>query len=481
MQARRAGLGGRWLLVGVLLVGAAVLTGLALSGTTRVAAEELATVAVTRGNLIATVLGSGNVAAEQTLNLVFQTSGTVTDVLVKEGDLVQTGQVLARLDSRNAQLQVISAGSALASAQARLAQAQNGNARNEDILAAQAALTSARAAYDGALAAAETTDSQLRAAEAAMHKAQAARQQAQAAYDKVASAPNIAMLPQSLQLQQATIDEQQATANYRSLLQTAAKDAQARVDSAAAQLAQAQANLAKLTTPATASDLTIQQAAVSQAEAALKQAELALDNTALTAPFAGIVTQVNMVPGSLATTATPLLKLINRQPLHVDLKLTENDVAKVQLGQPVTVTIQSLGGWTTNGQVTFVAPAAENVNGVVTYIVRVSFADSDPRVRVGMTADLSIEVAHRENVLLVPNTALLPKGTQRVVQVPANGAATATAAAKQITREIEVVTGLSDGTNTEILSGLSEGQEIIALPDSGVRSKAGTGSIFGGF
>ena len=104
----------------------------------------------------------------------------------------------------------------------------------------------------------------------------------------------------------------------------------------------------------------------------------------------------------------------------------------------------------------FIAPAADNSNGVVTYAVRVSFPDNDPKVKVGMTADLNIVTARKDDVLLVPNTALLPKGTGRVVQVPATDAQ----GRRDDPREVEVQIGLSDGTMTEILSGLSEGQEI---------------------
>ena len=93
----------------------------------------------------------------------------------------------------------------------------------------------------------------------------------------------------------------------------------------------------------------------------------------------------------------------------------------------------------------YIAPAADNNNGVVTYAVRVSFPDNDPKVKVGMTADLKIVTAVKDNVLLVPNTALLPKGSGRVVQVPAQDAQ-----GEPTTREVEVQTGLTDGTQTEI-------------------------------
>lgn len=524
---RRRGLSRRWLFGGIVVVVAAAVL-LYISSLGRAAPTMPDTVPVTRGSLVATVTGSGSVAAEQSVDLLFRASGTVTEVLVKEGDVVEAGQVLARIDDRDLQLQVEIARSNLESAEARLAQTLNGNATPEeiaaaeaavasaqatydkvaqgpapaDLAAAQAAVNSAQAAYDAAVKAAETTNSQLLAARAALEKAEAAKRKAQADYDRVASEPNIGSRPEALALQSATIDYEQAKANYDALAQTADVDAKSRVDAAAAQLEQAKAalaaltprsedlrsaqaaldqakaNLARLTAPRTESDVRIQRAAVTQAEQALRQAELALEHAALTAPFDGVVARVNVVPGSMASPSTPALTLINRDPLHVDLRLSENDVAKVELGQPVAITLQSLGGWQTNGAVSFIAPAADNINGVVTYVTRISFPDDDPRVKVGMTADLSIEVARKENVLLVPNTALLPKGTGRVVQV-IDGDGEGGLVSLSI-REVEVVTGLSDGTYTEIVSGLSEGQQVVALPDIGTRSGIGSGDFFGG-
>jgi HlyD family secretion protein len=92
------------------------------------------------------------------------------------------------------------------------------------------------------------------------------------------------------------------------------------------------------------------------AEQSLKQAELNLDDATLRAPFSGIVAQVNVVPGSPANNQTPVVKLINRDPLHVDMRLSENDVAQVALGQPVNLTVASLGGWQTGGTVSYIAP-----------------------------------------------------------------------------------------------------------------------------
>lgn len=228
---------------------------------------------------------------------------------------------------------------------------------------------------------------------------------------------------------------------------------------AQADLERAEANLNQLSMPATATDLAIQQAAVDKAEQSLKQAKLNLEYANLTAPFDGIITNVAIVPGSIVGESTAAISMIDRSTLHVDLTLSENDVVQVSVGQVVTVTVDSLPNWQASGVVSYVAPAAETSNDVVTYDVQVDFKDTEPRVKIGMTANADIIADRKDNVLLVPNAALLPLGTGRAVQVPgANGGNS---------RQVPVETGLTDGSNTEVVSGLREGQEIIAVASAG--------------
>lgn len=289
-------------------------------------------------------------------------------------------------------------------------------------------------------------------AEAALHSAETSVQEAQVAYENARQAEinNIQIAETAL------ADAQSQLAALKNPTASEIAQRQAAVDQASANLAQAEANLARLTAAGTASDIAIQQTSVTQAEQSLKQLELKLAQATLTAPIDGIVTDVAITPGSSVSTAAPVVSIISRDPLHIDLRLSESDVAQVALDQSVALSIDALPDWSAEGVVSYIAPAAEITNNVATYAVRVIFPDDDPRVKVGMTANLDIMTASKENALVVPNTALLPRGAGRVVQVlNADGT----------TREVEVTTGLTDGVNTEIVSGLREGDQIVTNPN----------------
>jgi HlyD family secretion protein len=554
----------RWIGAGIAVIVIGLIVALVINRTSsRSSTTTVSTTTVARGNVIAAVAGSGSIAAAQTLDLAFQTSGSITQVLVKEGDSVTAGQPLAQLDTRDLELQIASAQAALDSANTKLSQTKDGNlqpadvtAQNASIASAQAqlrssqaqlaalknpsadkissaaatvhqaeldlqaqtnnssasktkaqqdlqkatdALTQAQSQYATALknwqyvqdtgndptnpnttnaagkkVANKLNDTQRQQyadtyiqAQAALHSAETAVQQAQVSYDNARQAePN--------NIQQAETKLADAQAQLTALQNPSKTDiaqAQAGVDQAKASLTQAQANLAKLTAPGTNTDVAIQQDSVMQAEQSLKQAQLAMEQATLKASFAGVITTVNIVPGSSASSNAAAISLLDRSTLHVDLKLSENDVAKVQLGQPVALTIDALKDWNAAGTVSYIAPSAETSNGVVTYAVRVSFPDSDTRVKIGMTANLSITTAKQDSVLLVPNSALLPKGAGHSVQ--------GTSAVGKTTSEVDVQTGLIDGTNTEITSGLKEGEKVVTTPATTTTTSRG-GGPFGG-
>ncbi|NTW96946.1 MAG: efflux RND transporter periplasmic adaptor subunit [Oscillochloris sp.] len=572
---------GRWIAGIIAVVLIALLAALVISRANSGAATTAATTTVASGTIIASVAGSGSVAAAQSLDLAFQTSGSVTQVLVAAGDTVASGQPLAQLDTRALALKVASAQANLDSARLKLTQIQEGNATPEDLAGQQASLASAEAQLEktrtGDVTAADiaSASAQLRSAQAklddlkagpkpaALASAQASYDQAQttltaqraslatakekalsavtqaadtlrtkqdaystiywanrerenqpgglsqsakdseaAALREVASA-EASLRQAQLAYEQAKQDEITGLATAESRLRDADQQlrtaregataleitqAQASVDQAQASLTklrqggtaaavaiaqasvdQARAKLTALTAPATATDIQIQQASIAVAEQSLKQAQLDLDHATLTAPFAGVVSAVNIVPGSPASSGSSAISLLDRSILHVDLTLSENDVAKVALGQQVALTIDALKTWGAAGTVSYIAPAATTTNGVVTYAVRVSFPDSEAQVRVGMTANLVITTDEHADVLVVPASALLPKGAGYSVQLRSADGKT--------TSEVDVQAGLSDGVNTEIISGLQAGDTVVTNPSTTTTTRGG---MFGG-
>jgi multidrug resistance efflux pump len=118
-----------------------------------------------------------------------------------------------------------------------------------------------------------------------------------------------------------------------------------------------------------------------------------LDKTQLKAPFAGVVGSVNMREGEMLTPGQAVLTLGDLGTLHVETTdLSEADVARVAVGQPVNVTFDALKGQTFSGKVTRVAPMSSAGQGGVNYTVVVELDQLDPALRWGMTAFVDITV-----------------------------------------------------------------------------------------
>ncbi len=292
-------------------------------------------------------------------------------------------------------------------------------------------------------------------ADAAVRSAEQGVQQAQITLNnaKAAEAANIT------QAESALTD---AKLQLATLLKPTAADiaaAVATVQQNESSLEQAKANLDKIVTPGTQTDILMQQSAVIQAESSFNQAKLKLENATLIAPFDGVVSTIGLVIGQTSSGAS--VTMIDRDPMHIDVKFGETDIVSINVGQAAQITIDALPDWKKTGTVASISPVADSANGVVTYKARIDFSDSDKRVLVGMTAIVELITADKKNVLLIPNSAILPKGTGRIVQIPG---------ANNTTTEVDITIGLSDGLQTEVLTGLTEGQTIIATPTNTVKS-----------
>lgn len=431
----------------VVLIAVGTLLLMRILGRGQSATAQAETVSVARGALTQVVNATGNVAPARRATLSFELSGRVAEVLVEEGDAVQKGQPLVRLDSADLELALRSAEASLRAAQARYDQVKAGPSP-EEIAAAEASLASALASYDK-LKRGPTAD-EVAVAKANLERAEAMLKQAQAAYDRIAWRGDAGALPQALQLQQATIDYQAALANYR--LATSGPTESA-LRAAEAQIAQARANLERLKRTPTPEDLAVARSQVDSAQVAVDQARRRLDSAMLRAPFDGVVEKVSVEEGQLVGAGTPAAIIADVSAFHIMVAVDEMDVALVREGQVARITLDALPDTEVRGHVERVGLAGSQVTGVVTYDVRVIIDPTDAPLRTGMSATLDIVVAEKANALVLPNRAIRTDGKtgQRYVEVLRNGQAV----------RVDIKPGIRDERYTEILEGPGEGETVL--------------------
>ncbi len=364
--------------------------------------------------------------------LGFVTGGMVAELLVAEGDFVEEGQVLARLDAAQqrtavsraqadlqraqaaydnlvagARLQEIAeAEAALAAANARLARVAGGTLPGQ-IAAAEADVAGARAALrkvqEGA------SEEALISARAALANAEAALSQAQSAYDEVKWQPNISALPQSAALQQATNNFEAARAQLADLQNgpsqadldgayAAVEQTQARLDqllaeqpeevaAAEEEVRQLAAQLDLLRAGASPEEIAVAAADVAAATATLQQALVALADTELRAPFSGTVAVVSINAGEQATASIPILRMGDLADWEFRTEdLTELDIVNVQPGQQVQVAFDAIPDLTLLGTVDRIRPVGADQRGDIVYTVVVKPDVSDERLLWNMTA-----------------------------------------------------------------------------------------------
>ena len=247
----------------------------------------------------------------------------------------------------------------------------------------------------------------------------------------------------ALDLARAEVNVQSARVNLQ-----AAEEARADLDAgpAAVKLAAAQADVAK------------KRLAVADAEADLAA-------TTLVAPFDGTVLQTNAQAGDRINANSPILTIANMDELQVVASVDETTIRQIQAGQSASISFDAFPGQTFRGQVLSVPLQGALQGGVMVYDVPISLGGADALpLLVGMTANVDITIQEKDNVLVVPNTALLPQGTGHVVEM---------VNADNTTQKVPVTIGLSDGAQTEIISGIYEGTKIIALPN--VKTQQGSG------
>ncbi len=353
---------------------------------------------VMRGDVAQSVVATGKIQPITKVEVKSKASGIVEKLFVDINNHVTRGQELAQLDQQEIRAQVDAQRAQLASAQANVA-TYEANIVQDKVNAA--------------------------APDLAMYKATLDR--------------NLEMQKDGIVSRQALDD---ANRDYLAAL-TRRNSAQAQVAVDAAKLKQARAQ-------------------VLESQATLNQLEEQLSYTTIVAPMDGVILSRDVEIGDavssilvLGSTATLVMTEGDTTQVYVQGKVDEADIAHVYLGQPARIKVESFRDRPFYGKVTKIAPMGVEKDNVTTFEVRVSINNPGGELKANMTANAEILLDEHKGVLTVPENAVLYDNQKNAsVEVPDRSQ-------KDGTRKVPVKVGLSNGSVTEIASGLKEGDQVV--------------------
>ncbi|QPC81305.1 efflux RND transporter periplasmic adaptor subunit [Phototrophicus methaneseepsis] len=408
---------------------------------------ELQTYVVSESEIATGIAAYGTIEAEEIVNLSFQTSGQVVEVLVEDGDWVQAGDALIRVDSRT---QYATYEQANLNYELAVRQLEDLQTPDDDAISiAEANLRAAQSAYADVNNA--ITDEDIAAAQLQYDQAQEALTAAQEA--RQYANPNV-QSDETITLMDAQIGEASFNAEIARLrveeLQTAN---QGELGAAWANVLQAQAALEQAQSGVTEYQIEQAENAVEQAQLTLDQAQVNYDRTMLTAPFDGFVADVTVEVGQRVSAGVPIVQLVDVDPLHFLGEVDENNVQDLTQGMNAQVELDALPGLQFAGTLSQIAPQGRDQNGIVVYDVQIELTTEDGRLRPGMSADADLILNDKQDVLIVP--------VQFVYSDEAGQSYVDVLLADGKIEERAVTLGIRNTNTIEIISGLSAGETIV--------------------
>lgn len=387
------------------------------------------TVPVQQKDVTVRITANGEAVPVQRLNLNPKTAGRLAKLYVEQGDRVQQGQIIARMDSQEIEAKRDQALAELSRAQANLALLKAGN-RPEEIGQAQASVSEAQAK----IAAAQTR----------------------------------------LDLASARVRRNQALANEGAISRdnldeflNEERSAQANLEQVKASYTSSQQKLTQQKNGSRVEEIEQSAAQVASAQASLRQINAQVEDTIIQAPFSGVITQKNATEGdfvaptsfaSSTSSATSIATLAN--DLEVLAKVPEVDIGQIKQGQTVELRADAFPDQTFKGIVRLVSPEAKEdatQRGVITFEVRVKLLSGKDKLRSGMTTDLAFLGRKINNSLMVPTVAIVTVKGQTGVLLPDSN---------NKPRFQPVSIGSNIGNETEIINGIKSGDPVfVQLPE----------------
>ena len=252
----------------------------------------------------------------------------------------------------------------------------------------------------------------------------------------------------SLSLSEKALTATQAAADSK------INSAQSAVKSAEGSLKQAQDQLALKKAGPRSSEVSLYQARVREAQASVNLIASQISDSILTAPRAGTIAEINGEVGEIITSAVIFTSIIADNNFEIKANISEVDIAKVKIDDPVEITFDALGlDEEFEGTVAEIDPAQTEMAGVIYYKVMIAFAGDSKIIKPGMTANIDIVTARKDNVIMIPFQALKEKDNRKFVQVLKDNVA----------RDVFVKAGLRGDVEVEIVEGLEEGWEVVTF------------------
>ena len=353
---------------------------------------------VERMDLARSVVATGKVQPVMQVEIKSKASGIIQKLAVNVGDVVHKGQIICELDKN-------------------------------DLLPA------------------------LRGQQAALHVAEANVKSAKADYERFkvdADGPDVPFLKRNM-------DRSKKMFADKLIAQNALDDAEKNYEMGLNKKESANANLGSAVAAISKAE-----ASLEQQQAAVSRSEEELRNATILSPMDGVVLSRDREVGdavssilTMGSGATLIMTLGDLNEIYVKGKVDESDVGKVYMGQPARISVESFKDQKFNGKVTKISPMGTEKDNVTTFEVRVSISNERHLLKALMTANAEILLEEHKKVLTIPEGAVLyNKDKSSAVEIP-------DPTNEKGRKKVDIATGISNGSRTEIIKGLTEGQQVI--------------------